>query len=63
MRFVQVGDTAVNMDRVEVVTVSKDRECVTLQFPGISENQIIFLNKRAERFLAWWDNKAEVFVT
>jgi len=58
-RFVQVGNQAINLDLVELVEIEADDK-VTLYFPA-NGNHIKFEGENAERFLAWWYNRAGVY--
>lgn len=58
--FVQVGNQAINMDHVDLVTFWENGE-VTLAFSGDDNSYIRLEGDRAEAFRAWWEERADVY--
>ena len=59
-RFVQVGNEAFNMDLItHVVILSETLPEVRLEY--VNEDGGILVGEQAERFLAWWYYKADVY--
>jgi len=70
-QFLQIGDKAVNMDLVAVVTFGTDKQGmggelrrVISLYPAEGEDTLaIFWGENAERFMAWWNEHAPLYKT
>ena len=64
--FVQIGNEAFNPDLVSLVNFGPGPDekglVVNIYLAGDPNDPIILIDDDADRFLAWWDSKADVCV-
>jgi len=62
--FVQIGSTAFNLNLVDFVGFVESDEglIVNIYLVGDPNNPLTFIEEDADRFLDWWNSKADVYV-
>jgi len=62
--FIRIGNVAFNPNLVDLVNFAesdKEGPIVNIYLTGDPNNPLTFIEEDADRFLDWWDSKADVY--
>jgi hypothetical protein len=61
-QFLQIGEMAYNVDRIEIVNLNFDGKVVLFYTQDENDGGIALKGPEADAFRYWWENKAPVYV-